>query len=165
VTADGDVGAPANQATLDRVGALIDEWALEQLGDNASVLGIETELDTGTSHWGVRRWLLRLGGEEKQFIAVWFSLRQRSLSVETYFMPAPEENIEDCLTYLMRLNARLGGLRFSIGQEDAVYLMGAISVHHVTADELDRLLGCAYAYTEAYFRPAMRIGYATRFPS
>ncbi len=160
MTADGDVGAPANQATLDRVGELIDEWSMAQLRDNESVLGIETELDNG-----VRRWLLRLGGEEKQFIAVWFSLRQRSLSVETYFMPAPEENIEDCLTYLMRLNARLGGLRFAIGQEDALYLTGAISVHHVDETELDRLLGCAYAYTEAYFRPAMRIGYATRFTS
>ena len=160
MTADGDVGAPADQATLDYVGELIDEWAVMQVRDNASVLGIETELDNG-----VRRWLLRLSGEEKQFIAVWFSLRQRSLSIETYFMPAPEENIEDCYTYLLRLNARLGGLRFAIGQEDAVYLMGAISVHHVDEAELDRLLGSAYAYTEAYFRPAMRIGYATRFPA
>ena len=153
-----DVGSPADQATLDRVGALIDAWTLSELNDNASVLGIETEVDDG-----VRRWLLRLAGEEKQFIAVWFALRQRSLSVETYFMPAPEENIEQCFTYLLRLNARLGNMRFAIGQEDAVYLMGAVSVHHVNYDELDRLLGSAYAYTEAYFRPAMRIGFATRF--
>jgi hypothetical protein len=44
-----------------------------------------------------------------------------------------------------------------------VYLLGSVSVHHITEEELDRLLGCAYAYSEAYFRPAMRIGYATRF--
>jgi hypothetical protein len=158
VSLDGDVGAPADRQTLDRIATLIDDWTVAQLRDNASVLGIETELDDG-----VRRWLLRLSGEEKQFIAVWFSLRQRSLFVETYFMPAPEENIEDCFTYLLRLNARLGGMRFAVGQEDAVYLMGSVSVHHVDEGELDRLLGCAYAYTEAYFRPAMRIGYATRF--
>ena len=155
---DGDVGAPADQPTLDRIATLIDAWSLTQLEDNASVLGVETELDNG-----VRRWLLRLSGEEKQFIAVWFSLRQRSLFVETYFMPGPEENVEDCFTYLLRLNARLGGMRFAIGQEDAVYLMGSVSVHHVSDAELDRLLGCAYAYTEAYFRPAMRIGYRSRF--
>jgi hypothetical protein len=158
VSLDGDVGAPADRQTLDRLAKLIDDWTIAQLHDNASVLGIETEFDNG-----VRRWLLRLSGEEKQFIAVWFSLRQRSLFVETYFMPAPEENIEDCFTYLLRLNARLGSMRFAVGQEDAVYLMGSISVHHVDEAELDRLLGCAYAYTEAYFRPAMRIGYATRF--
>jgi hypothetical protein len=158
VSLDGDVGAPADRQTLDRVAALIDEWTATQARDNASVLGIETELDNG-----VRRWLVRLAGEEKQFIAVWFSLRQRSLFVETYFMPAPEENVEECFTYLLRLNARLGGMRFAVGQEDAVYLMGSISVHHVGDGELDRLLGCAYAYTEAYFRPAMRIGYRSRF--
>ena len=60
-------------------------------------------------------------------------------------------------------NARLANLRFAIGLEEAVYLMGATSVFNVTDAELDRLIGCAYAYSEAYFRPAMRIGYATRF--
>ena len=95
---------------------------------------------------------------------MWFALRQRSLFVEAYFMPGPEENIEELFTYLLRLNAASqGGLRFAIGQEEAVYLMGSISVRHVDEDELDRLLGSAYAYSEAYFRPAMRIGYATRF--
>ncbi|HUR76546.1 MAG TPA: YbjN domain-containing protein [Acidimicrobiales bacterium] len=157
---EGDLGEPADRATLERVAALVDKWATDEHRDNAAVLGIETELDNG-----VHRWLLRLAGEEKQFIAVWFALRQRSLSVETYFMPAPEENVEACFTYLMRLNARLGNMRFAIGQEDAVFLMGAISVHHVNVSELDRLLGSAYAYTEAYFRPAMRIGFATRFPA
>jgi hypothetical protein len=78
-------------------------------------------------------------------------------------MPGPEENVEDCFTYLMRLNARISNLRFAVGLEEAVYLMGAIPVVHVSEDALDRLLGAAYAYTEAYFRPAMRIGYATRF--
>ena len=156
--ADGDFGVPADSETLDRLAALIDAWAEEQLAENPSVLGIERENDNG-----VRRWLLRLNGEEKEFIAVWFSLRQRSLQVETYFMPGPEENVEDCFTYLMRLNARIGGLRFAVGLEEAVYLMGATSVHHVNESELDRLLGAAYAYTEAYFRPAMRIGYASRF--
>lgn len=155
---DGDIGEPADAAKLDAIAALIERWASAQLDENPSVLGIERENENG-----VRRWLLRLTGEEKQYIAVWFTLRQRSVGVETYFMPGPEENVEQCFTYLLRLNARLGGLRFAVGQEQAVYLMGATSVHHVTEAELDRLLGAAYAYTEAYFRPAMRIGYESRF--
>jgi hypothetical protein len=158
VPIEGDIGEPAAAAELERIGALIDEWTLVQLNENDSVLGVETELDNG-----VRRWLLRMTGEEKQFISVWLTLRQRSLSLESYFMPGPEENIEDLWTYLLRLNARIANLRFAIGLEEAVYLMGATSVFSVTDAELDRLLGCAYAYSEAYFRPAMRIGYATRF--
>jgi hypothetical protein len=155
---EGDIGEPADAETLTRIGALVDAWADAQLTENEAVLGVEREEENG-----VRRWLLRLTGEEKQFISVWFSLRQRSLSVEAYFMPGPEENVEQLWTFLLRLNARIAGLRFAIGLEEAVYLMGAIAVGHVTEDELDRLLGAAYAYSEAYFRPAMRIGYATRF--
>lgn len=155
---DGDFGEPADAATLQRLGALVDAWADAQVAENEAVLGVEREEDNG-----VRRWLVRLTGEEKQFISVWFSLRQRSLSVEAYFMPGPEENIEQLWTYLLRLNARIAGLRFAIGLEEAVYLMGAIAVANVNDAELDRLLGAAYAYSEAYFRPAMRIGYATRF--
>lgn len=154
----GMLGEPADAATLAQIAAAVDEWAEAQLAENASVLGVERENDNG-----VRRWLVRLTGDEKQYISVWFALRQRSLSVESYFMPAPEENIEQVFTYLLRLNSRLAGLRFAIGQEEAMYLMGATSVHHVTDDELDRLLGAAYAYSEAYFRPAMRIGFASRF--
>ena len=157
---DGEIGEPADSATLDALAAMIDRWADAQLEENPSVLGIERENDNG-----VRRWLVRLSGEEKQYISVWFALRQRSLSVEAYFMPGPEENIQDLFTYLLRLNGRLAGLRFAIGQEEAVYLLGSISVHHLDENELDRLLGSAYAYSEAYFRPAMRIGYATRFSS
>ncbi len=156
---DGDPSVAADAATLGSLANVIDAWASAQLEENPAVLGVERDNDNG-----VRRWLLRLTGEEKEFISVWFALRQRSLSVEAYFMPGPEENVEDLFTYLLRLNGRLGGLRFAIGQEEAVYLLGSISVHHVTEAELDRLLGSAYAYSEAYFRPAMRIGYATRFP-
>lgn len=155
---EGDIGEPADAATLERIAQLVDRWADAQVEDNPAVLGVERENDNG-----VRRWLIRLSGEEKQFISVWFALRQRSLSVEAYFMPGPEENVEQLWTYLLRLNARIAGLRFAVGLEEAVYLMGAIAVRHVTEDELDRLLGAAYAYSEAYFRPAMRIGYATRF--
>lgn len=158
MSVDGAIGEPADQATLDRLAALIDTWAVEQVRENPSVLGVETEFDNG-----VRRWLVRLTGEEKEFISVWFTLRQRSLSVEAYFMPGPEENVEQLWTYLLRLNARLAGLRFALGLEEAVYLMGAVAVRHVSEQELDRLLGAAYAYSEAYFRPAMRIGYASRF--
>ena len=35
----------------------------------------------------------------------------------------------------------------------------------VDHDELDRILGSLYAWTEQFFRPALRIGFASRFPS
>jgi hypothetical protein len=33
----------------------------------------------------------------------------------------------------------------------------------VSEDELDRILGSLYAWVEQFFRPALRIGFASRF--
>ena len=54
-------------------------------------------------------------------------------------------------------------ISFAIGPEDAVYLRGQLGVRHVDEAELDRILGSLFEYSERFFHPAMRIGYASRF--
>jgi len=39
-------------------------------------------------------------------------------------MPAPEENVTEVLEYLLRRNNALYAMAFSLGTEDAVYLVG-----------------------------------------
>ena len=73
---------------------------------------------------GAPRWYLRLRGEEKEFVTVWLTLRQRTLRHEAQFMPAPETNVEATWEYLLTRNADLIGLAFALGAEDAVYLVG-----------------------------------------
>jgi hypothetical protein len=102
-------------------------------------------------------------GEEKAIITVWLTLGERTLHYETYFMPAPEDNVEACLTYLLRANRRLFAMRFAIGEEDAIYLVGQLPLSAIDEAELDRIVGSVYAYSEQYFRPAMTLGYASRF--
>ena len=70
------------------------------------------------------RWYLRLRGDEKDFVTVWLTIRQRTLHHETQVMPAPETNIEATFEYLLKKNADLLGMRFALGPEDAVYLVG-----------------------------------------
>ncbi|MCY3924618.1 MAG: YbjN domain-containing protein, partial [bacterium] len=111
----------------------------------------------------LRRWYIRLAGEEKPVFSVWLTLRQRSLHFETYFVPAPEENAARLYEYCLRRNLKLRGARFAIGAEDAVFLLGEVAAGDVDDDELDRILGTLYEATERHFRPAMRIGYAGRF--
>lgn len=147
---------PAGADELARLAALIHSWGDDQLRDNPSVLGVEAAADAP-------RWYVRLQGEEKGVFTVWLTLRQRTLHVETYFMPAPEERAAELYEYLLRLNSRLYGLTFAIGGENAVYLVGHVPVSELGPDELDRAVGSAYAYTEQYFRPAMRIGFASKF--
>lgn len=112
---------------------------------------------------GERRWFVRVSGEEKDVFTIWFALGQRTLRYETYVMPAPEENHEQFFEHLLRRNRRLYGAAFCIGEEDAVFLAGQIADESVNEDELDRILGSLYAWTEQFFRPALRIGFASRF--
>jgi hypothetical protein len=147
----------ADNAELDAVELMIDGWLAEQLADNPVVAAVER------GEPGERRWYVRVTGESKDIFTIWFTLRQRSLHFETYVMPAPEENPTEFYEHLLRRNRKLHGVTFCIGDEDAVFLVGAVPVHSIDEGELDRILGSVYAYVEKCFLPALRIGFATRF--
>lgn len=147
----------AGPAELDALEARIDEWLQRELVGNPVVAAVER------GEPGERRWYVRVNGETKDVYTIWFTLRQRTLAFETYVMPAPDENHALFYEHLLRRNRRLHGMAFCIGEEDAVFLAGALPVHAVDVGELDRILGSVYAYVEQCFRPALRIGFASRF--
>jgi hypothetical protein len=151
------VTAAASEDDLDRIEARIDAWLAGELADNPTVAAVDR------AEPGLRRWFVRLRGEQKDTFTIWFTLRQRTLHYETYVMPAPEENHEAFFEHLLRRNLKLYGAAFTIGEEDAVFLVGQLPVGAIDEDELDRILGSMYAYVERFFRPALRIGYASRF--
>ena len=143
---------------LDRLEARLDGWFTRQRDENPVVAAVER------GEPGERRWYVRVLGEQKDVFTIWFTLRQRTLHYETYVMPAPEENHAAFYEHLLRRNAKLYGAAFFVGEEDAIFLGGHLPV--ALADdgsELDRILGSLYAWTEQFFRPALRIGYASRF--
>ncbi len=149
---------PSSPEELARLTALIDAWLAVQLDENPTVDAVDTEP-------GERRWYVRLVGEEKSTSTIWFTLGQRTLHYETYVMPAPEENHGAFYEHLLRRNLKLFGAAFAIGEEDAVFLVGQLPNAAVDEDELDRILGSLYVYVEQFFRPALRIGFASRFGS
>ncbi|MGI9613061.1 MAG: YbjN domain-containing protein [Acidimicrobiales bacterium] len=147
----------ASVEELDRLAAVIDRWLAVQGSDNPMVLAIDRDVD------GPRSWFVRLKGEEKDVSTVRFWLRQRTLVYETFFMPAPEENHAALYEHLLRRNQKLFGASFAIGEEDAIYLRGQLDHDLIGAAELDRVLGSLYQWVEQYFRPALRIGFASKF--
>jgi len=146
-----------DDATVLALEAQIDSWLAQLAASNPAIEAV----DRGEGD--ERRWYVRLRGEQKEFITVWFVLGQRTLQFETYVTPAPEENHAEFYEQLLRRNAKLNGVAFAIGVEDAVYLRGQLGVRYVDEPELDRILGSLYEYSERFFRPAMRIGYASKF--
>ncbi|MDQ2727024.1 MAG: YbjN domain-containing protein [Actinomycetota bacterium] len=146
----------ASAAELVAIVELIDAWAAGALESNPLLAAVDHDPQ-------LLRWYIRMRGEDKAIITVWLTLRERTLHFETYFMPAPEEQRERCFEYLLRANQSMFAWRFSVGAEEAVYLVGTLPVSSVDIDELDRVIGSGYAYSEQHFRSAMGIGYTTRF--
>lgn len=156
MTVEGGTPRALTTSELDDLEDRVDAWAARQLADNDAVVAV----DRGEP--GQRRWYVRLRGEERETLAVWFTVQQRTLAYETYVMPAPEEGHAELYEYLLRRNRSLYGASFAIGAEDAVYIVGQFPAGAVTDDELDRILGSLYAWTERHFRAALRIGFASR---
>ncbi len=96
-----------------------------------------------------RRWYVRLEGETRDVTTVWFTLGQRTLKYETYFLPAPENNKEQFFELLLR-------------PEEAIFLTGELPFHAVDEHELDRILGSIWEFVERYWSTALRIGFANR---
>jgi hypothetical protein len=154
------VQRPYSTEELDALATTIDRWLQRQLAENPIVAAVDRDQESGE-----RRWFVRVLGEQKDVFSIWFHLDQRTLHYETYVMPAPEENHAAFFEHLLRRNLKLHGAAFAIGDEDAVFLVGRLTNECVDEDELDRILGSLYAWVEQYFRPALRIGFASRFGS
>jgi hypothetical protein len=86
---------------------------------------------------------------------------EHALRVEAFVMRQPDENREQVWAWLLRRNARMYGVSFSIDKVGDVYLVGRIPLGAVTADELDRLLGAVLTYADESFDQLLEIGFAT----
>ena len=137
--------------------ATIDRWVARELAAGGSLVAAERQ--EVTDRTASQRWYLRFKGEEKDFITVWLTLRQRTLHHEVQFMPAPEANQLEVYTYLLRRNTDLYGMAFCLGTEDAVYLVGRVPAAQVDEDELDRIAGSSLLYVDDHFPTAMTLGY------
>lgn len=144
----------------DAVSALaveIDLWLAQLAAANSAIEAVDR--GDGNEH----RWYVRLRADEKEHITVWLTLGQRTLRYEAYVMPAPQENLAQVYEMALRRNEKLVGAHFAIGVEDALFLRGELPIAAVCADEVDRIVGSIYAYTEQSFPALIRLGFASHF--
>jgi hypothetical protein len=109
------------------------------------------------------RWYVRLKGDEKDHITIWFTLGQRTLRYEAYVLPAPPENAAAVYELALRRNDRLVGAHFAIGVEDALFLRGELLLSSLNEAELDRIIGSLYQYVESVFPSLVRLAFASKF--
>ncbi len=139
--------------------AAIDGW----LRGFAAASPVVEALDRGQPGEPEPRWYLRMAGEEKEHLTVWFTLGQRTLRYEVYVLPAPAENQALVYETALRRNDKLVGAHFAIGVEDALFLKGEMPLAMLSEAELDRVVGSLYTYTEAAFPVLLRLAFASKF--
>ena len=147
---------PISPERLSELTEVISGWLDNQLSSKTLVQSVEHNKNES-------RWYVRISGEDKDNSMVLFTLGQRTLHFETYFMPSPEENRQDVFQYLLRKNSKLYGVSFGVGNEEAVYLSGQINSEVISSDTLDWVLGTIYKTVEECFKPALRLGFESRF--
>jgi hypothetical protein len=86
---------------------------------------------------------------------------EHALRVEAFVMRQPDERREELWAWLLRRNARMYGVAFSIDAVGDVYLTGRVNLGGLDADELDRLLGSVLTYSDESFDSMLEIGFGT----
>ena len=108
---------------------------------------------------GDGHWVVTLPGTHKLKTACNLIVGEHALRIEAFVMRHPDEQSEELWAWLLRRNARMYGVSFSIDGVGDVYLTGRVSLKSLDEDELDRLLGSVLTYADESFDSMLEIGF------
>lgn len=118
-----------------------------------------SELDY--EHAAEGRFFVTLPGTKKLQTNCWLVVAEHALVVEAFVCRQPDESHEEFYRYVLRRNARLYGVHYTIDSSGDLYLVGRVAPHAVTGDELDRILGQVLEAADGDFNTLLEIGFAT----
>jgi hypothetical protein len=125
---------------------------------------LTSTLDDRAVEWestGASSVVVTLPGTHKLTTRCNLIVGDHALRLEAFVMRQPDENRLELWTYLLQRNARQYGVAFSIDAVGDVYLTGRVSLHAVTAEEIDRLLGAVLTYADESFDTMLEIGFGS----
>ena len=129
------------------------------VGDLITAFCAERELACEPS--GDSSWVVTLPGTHKLKTVVNVIVGEHALRLEAFVMRQPDENREEVWAWLLRHNARMYGVSFSIDGVGDVYLTGRVSLKGLDEDELDRLFGAVLSYADDNFDTLLQIGFGS----
>ena len=109
---------------------------------------------------GAGRYFVTLPGTKKLQTNCWLIATEHAFVVEAFVCRRPDEAHEDVYRYLLRRNAKLYGVHYTIDQVGDIYLVGRLALESVTRAELDRLLGQVLEAADGDFNTLLEIGFA-----
>jgi hypothetical protein len=125
---------------------------------------VEEVLTSRALEWertGESSYVVTLPGTHKLKTACNLIVGEHALRIEAFVMRHPDENHQELWAWLLRRNARMYGVSFSIDAAGDVYLTGRVSLRALDEDELDRLLGAVLTYADESFDTMLEIGFGS----
>lgn len=106
------------------------------------------------------RYFVTLPGTKKLQTNCWLVIGEHALVVEAFVCRRPDEAHEDVYRFLLRRNAKLYGVHYTLDRAGDIFLLGRVSLDRVSADELDRLLGQVLEAADGDFNTLLELGFA-----
>jgi Putative bacterial sensory transduction regulator len=110
-------------------------------------------------HGGLPGIIVELPGERRLKTNTILSIGEHSVRVEAFVCRKPDENHEGVYKFLLKRNRRLYGVAYTIDNVGDIYLIGRMSLHSVTADEIDRILGQVLEAVDSDFNTLLELGF------
>lgn len=102
-----------------------------------------------------------LPGEKRLKTACLLTVGTHALEIEAFVLRAPDENREQVYAWLLQRNARSYAVSWAIDAAGDIYLCGRVPLTAVSAEELDRILGCVLEYADGSFNVLLELGFGT----
>ncbi|WP_051175614.1 YbjN domain-containing protein [Nocardia exalbida] len=109
---------------------------------------------------GEETFVVILPGERKLKTTVMLTVGKHGVRVESFVCRKPDENFEGVYKFLLRRNRRLYAVAYTLDRVGDIYLVGRLSAHAVTPDELDRVFGQILEAVDADFNVLLELGFA-----
>jgi hypothetical protein len=110
---------------------------------------------------GIGAYFVTLPGTKKLRTNCWLVAGQHALVVEAFVCRRPDEEHERVYRFLLRRNAKLYGVAYTLDESGDIYLVGRLGVDVVTVDELDKLLGQVVEAADGDFNVLLELGFAS----
>ncbi|MEU6641168.1 YbjN domain-containing protein [Saccharomonospora sp. NPDC046836] len=109
---------------------------------------------------GEGAYFVTLPGVRKLQTNCWLVAREHSFAVEAFVCRRPDEAHEEVYRFLLRRNAKLYGVHYTIDAAGDIYLVGRFGLDTVTEAELDKLLGQVLEAADGDFNTLLELGFA-----
>jgi hypothetical protein len=110
---------------------------------------------------GAGRYFVTRPGTRKLQTNCWLIIGEHAFAVEAFVCRRPDEAHEQFYRYLLRRNAKLYGVHYTVDALGDVYLVGRLGLTTITESELDKILGQVVEAADGDFNILLEIGFAT----